>query len=220
MKQEFLLREGHPHLVLFFAGWGGEANLFRTYRPAGADLLLVSDYRDLDFDHAPLAGYASIQVVGWSMGVWMAAHALSGHTLPIRFSRAVNGTPYPVDEGKGIPPAIFHGTLDAFGPATLQKFRRRMCGHTEGVRTFLGHQPQRTPDDLHAELAAICQTVESLPPSDYPWTEAWIGDRDLIFPAANQTQAWQGTRTLHFDCPHYADDLLRQALETLTPMPD
>ena len=45
MKCSFLVREGHPRLLLFFSGWGGEERLFSRYRPEGADFLLCYDYR-------------------------------------------------------------------------------------------------------------------------------------------------------------------------------
>ena len=40
MKQTFIKKEGHPRLMLFFAGWGSEENLFRHPVEEGYDYLL------------------------------------------------------------------------------------------------------------------------------------------------------------------------------------
>ena len=47
MKQTFIKKEGHPRLMLFFAGWGSEENLFRRPVEEGYDYLLCFDYRTL-----------------------------------------------------------------------------------------------------------------------------------------------------------------------------
>lgn len=213
MKQQFLIRSGHSRLVLFFAGWGGEENLFRHYRPVESDLLLCSDYRSLDFDVSMTEGYREIRLVGWSMGVWVASQVLPGFSLPLAERVAVNGTPVPVDDEQGIPVSVFRGTLDGFGPVTLQKFRRRMCGTTEGVKAFLSHNPCRSPEELHEELACLYGMVITRPVSSFRWDKALIGSRDRIFPPQNQQNAWAGVTTEIYDEEHYSDSLLRKALE-------
>lgn len=213
MKQEFLIKEGHSRLLLFFAGWGGEANLFSVYHPVNADYMLVSDYRSLCFDASLLTAYDEIDVVGWSMGVWMAAHALSGLSLPIRLAWAVNGTPCPIDDRCGIPEAIFRGTLEGFSPVVLQKFRRRMCGSTAGVKSFLGHQPVRSLDELREELHSIYKSVTTCQEKPFDWTEAWIGRQDLIFPLENQEVAWQQVKRVYADEPHYSEWMFHRVLE-------
>ncbi len=214
MKQEFLIEEGHSRLLLLFAGWGGEANLFSAYHPLDADYLLVSDYRTLDFDVEPLKRYSEIDIVGWSMGVWMAAHVLSGLLLPIRWARAVNGTPHPIDNRYGIPVDIFRGTLDGFSPVVLQKFRRRMCGNTAGVKAFLGHLLTRPMEELQSELQAIYEVVTTQTAKPFEWTEAWIGKQDLIFPLVNQENAWQLVKRVYADEPHYSELMFHQILES------
>ena len=70
MKQTFIKKEGNPRLMLFFAGWGSEENLFRRPVEEGYDYLLCFDYRTLDFDYASIKGYTEIRLLAWSMGVW------------------------------------------------------------------------------------------------------------------------------------------------------
>lgn len=123
-----------------------------------ADLMICYDYRSLDFDFTQLQSYRSITVVAWSMGVRMADIVLSRVTdLPITQRIAINGTPYPIDEERGIAPVIFNGTLNGLNEQSLLKFYRRMCGSAKAYQQFLPHAAQRSVDDLKEELAAIAR---------------------------------------------------------------
>lgn len=125
------------------------------YGGGGYDCLLCFDYRTLEFDYSLLDGYREIRLLAWSMGVWVAGQILSGHTYPWKMKLAVNGTPFPIDDRRGIAEAVFHGTLENFSDATLARFRRRICGGAGQVKEFLSHQPYRTAEELGAELAAL-----------------------------------------------------------------
>ena len=121
------------------------------------------DYRTLEFDYSLLDGYREIRLLAWSMGVWVAGQILSGRTYPWEMKLAVNGTPFPIDDRRGIAEAVFHGTLENFSDAALARFRRRICGGAGQVREFLSHQPYRTTEELGAELAALEHVWAKLP---------------------------------------------------------
>ena len=137
MKQSYIIHEHHPRLLLFFAGWGADETPFKMYRPAASDFMVCYDYRTLDFDASGLEEYREINLIGWSMGVWAASQTVpqlsspgtSGEGIHMANSIAINGTPYPIDQHMGIPPAIYHGTLDGLTGASLHKFLRRMCAN-------------------------------------------------------------------------------------------
>ncbi|MFV0546672.1 MAG: pimeloyl-ACP methyl esterase BioG family protein [Bacteroides sp.] len=183
--QQYNIQHGHStHLILFFAGWGMDRNLLSIgdnplsvtdldpkldadlntglgadlNTSLDADLMICYDYRSLDFDFTQLQSYRSITVVAWSMGVRMADIVLSRVTdLPITQRIAINGTPYPIDEERGIAPIIFNGTLNGLNEQSLLKFYRRMCGSAKAYQQFLPHAAQRSVDDLKEELAAIAR---------------------------------------------------------------
>lgn len=191
MKQIFLHHTGQPRLLLFFAGWGADEHLFPYTPPAGYDLLLCYDYTDEAFDYSLLEPYTEIRLLAWSLGVWTAARTLSGHTDRLTQCLALNGTLHPIDDTRGIPSAIFEGTLVRFTKQNLYKFRRRMCGTAKELMTFMDHCPQRTPESLRAELAALHHRILSHPePQPFSWDHALIGAQDLIFPTTNQQNAW------------------------------
>lgn len=203
MKQTYLRDGGNDRLLLLFSGWGGEPSLFDAPSDNGCDCMVCWDYSSLDFDAAVLARYASVRLLAWSMGVWAAAQTFAGDESMLDMKIAVGGSETPIDDACGIPEAIFRGTLERFSPVTLAKFRHRMCGTADGVKQFLARQPQRPPEDLRGELAAIAGMVASRPVRRLHWDKSIIGVRDKIFPPANLHRAWLGTPAVEVDAEHW-----------------
>lgn len=191
-------------LLLIWAGWGMDARPFEHLAAPGYDIAVVWDYTDESLDPTPLEGYREIVVMAWSMGVYEASMLLGRYNLPVTLTVAVNGTMRPVDDERGIPTAIFDGTLDTLSDNTLARFNRRMCGSAPALELFNGRRPQRDIDSLRGELAAIGRRARSEEAS-FGWDAAVIGTRDMIFPAAAQRRAWQGVATVEIDDPHLPD---------------
>jgi len=200
-------------LLLFFAGWGMDANPFSMYRPRGYDLMVVYDYSTLDFDENQLSGYNEIKVITWSMGVWAAAQFLQKNNYPITTSIAINGTHFPVNDEKGISTHIYHATLENLSDTSLLKFQRRMCGTADVLSRFLHKKPKRDIEDLRKELKAIGQLSACLPPSSFSWDKVYISSHDLIFPVQHQQKAWQNNGFTIIDAPHYPEKLFEELLE-------
>ena len=229
MKQIYIIHEHHPRLLLFFAGWGADETPFKEYRPAGCDFMLCYDYRTLHFDASSLEEYQEINVIGWSMGVWAATQVMSGLLTQVMFglsikvahSIAINGTPFPVDDYRGIPSAIFRGTLDGLTGASLNKFLRRMCADGAAFKAFLQVTPRRPLEELREELAEIEKNykaqIEDDGRNDFHWQQAIIGSNDRIISPANQLQAWteQGTPVQQTEDAHYQETLFRHYLQDL-----
>ena len=179
-------------------------------RPTDKDWLICYDYRSLEFDAIILQEYSEITLIAWSMGVWAASQIMKQYpSLPLSQSIAINGTPYPIHETKGITPAIFEGTLQGLNEQSLQKFQRRMCGSTAGYKTFQTVAPQRSIEELKEELAAIQKQYLSLPPSDFAWQKAIIGKNDHIFLPDSQWLAWRNkVDSLEYtEAAHYQQEL-------------
>lgn len=212
MRHHFIQKHNLPNLTVFFAGWGMDEHPFADYHPQDCDLLLCYDYRTLDFDRTLLDGYRNVRLVAWSMGVWAASRVFHNAPAALRESIAFNGTPTPVDNERGIPGAIFNGTLQNLCDATLHKFFRRMCGSPAAFTDFLAQRPQRPVGELKEELACIGTMAGGPHPREWRWDKAVIGNKDLIFSAANQQRAWQdsGTAVVMTDCPHYDGEWLRR----------
>ena len=215
MKQVYIVEENYPRLLVFFAGWACDETPFRHYRPQGTDYLVCYDYRTLDMDTDFVNRYDEIHVVGWSMGVWAASHVGSRLGGNVRTRVALNGTPFPIDERRGIPPAIYQGTLEGLCGASLHKFLRRMCADSAAFRAFLDITPRRPVEELREELASIAKQDASLPAPRWNWTEAVVGTDDRIIPPANQSAAWReaGTSVREVPCAHYHEPMFHHYLQ-------
>ena len=204
MNITFTRHTDSRHLLLIMAGWGMDDTPFRSLSLPGYDIAVAYDYTDESFDARALAGYREIIVAAWSMGVMEAARIFSKTKLPVTLTIAINGTPRPVSDTEGIPVNIFKGTLDNLSDATLSRFNRRMCGSTPAYVAFNEVRPARTIDSLRDELRVLGERA-NLPASPFNWDVAVIGSNDMIFPAANQHNAWRDTRTVTIDAPHLVD---------------
>lgn len=243
MIQKYIIHEGNPRLLLFFAGWGADETPFKAYRPAGSDFMICYDYRDLSFDADILKAYEQVNVVGWSMGVWAASQTLgrliadgkndathadaksTGHLrLSLGKSIAINGTPFPIDEERGIPPAIYRGTLEGLTDASLHKFLRRMCADSKAFREFLAVTPRRPLEELREELAAIETAYTTGKAYPFGWDVSIVAAEDRIIPPGNQQTAWTRDEKsmpflsdkhllIHTDKAHYDRELFETWLE-------
>lgn len=209
MKVEWINGKSSKRLVVFFTGWGMDAEPFRSGEKA-YDTLIVWDYTDLTGLPA-LPVDRPIDVIAWSMGVWAAQHVLAKET--VASATAVNGTPWPIDDTRGIPTAVFDGTLAGFSEGGLLRFRRRMCGGGAGLQSFLAHAPNRTVEDLGTELASLGGAIrapEHAVTDNSFWTRAIACSEDRIFPLAAQLAAFPQAEVV--SGAHWAPELFEQLL--------
>lgn len=142
------------------------------------------------------------------MGVWVASRVLAGADVRWEKRIAVNGTLTPVDDLRGIPVAVFNGTLDNMSGPVLSKFNRRMCG--KDLACYMSRGPGRSAEELKEELSALKEAVGASGVAlSFMWDVAVVGTKDLIFPAENQLRAWDvcAVEAVEVDCAHYSRDL-------------
>lgn len=221
MKQ-LLKNNNNKKLILLFTGWGCDENLFNRKTKKGYDYMICFDYENIDFKYQEIQHYDEIFVIAWSMGVWVANTILSNEEtqkLNIKMSVAFNGTPFPIDDTKGIPKEIFKGTLDNFSEKTLAKFRRRICGDTENTKEFLSHMPYRDTKSLLKELSSLWNITTTCKINNiYRWDYAIISKADKIFPSANQLNFWKEIKTCkisEIEAEHYSTNFFNDILINL-----
>jgi len=141
------------------------------------------------------------------MGVWAAQQALSALDIPIRHAVAINGTPFPVDNGRGIPEQMAKATLDGLTPESLMRFYRRMFG--SGTRLKQMEQAGRLPCiDFEERKSELFRIIGQRPYTDngFGWHEAIVGTEDAIFPVENMRAYWHGhgkAKVREIEAPHY-----------------
>ena len=208
MRYALHLGASSERLLLFFAGWGMDDAPFVPMLGA-FDTAVVWDYTDITSPLPFLKDYARIDLIAWSMGVWAATQVLADTSL--HSAVAVNGTPWPIDDTRGIPTAVFDATLVSFSEAGLTRFRRRMCGGTAAMNAFMEHAPARSVEELRVELDAIGNAYRTRGPRNLAWTAAAVCASDRIFPPEAQKAAFPGAKL--FDGAHWAPDLFARLLK-------
>lgn len=242
MKQVFIVHENHPKLLIFFAGWAADETPFKQYRPKNMDYMICYDYRTLDFDTSVFDHYRQINVVTWSMGVWVASLILSQLPKKNILSIAFNGSTLPIDNMEGIPFEIYQDTLDNLTPDSLQKFQRNMCTNSEAYKEFMKITPRRDFHEIKEELKRIqehcfelygnplCEDNEqeedekfekNCEKYQYEYDYAFIGIKDRIIPYGNMElnhgNPIDGTLIVT-NSAHYDESMFRFLLQDMWEM--
>lgn len=176
-----------------------------------------------DFDGAvglmpDLTRYETVDVVGWSLGVRIAADWVMESPVPVRRFTAVAGTLSPIDRRLGIPPTVFDRTTDRFGEATLEGFLLNMTGSVEVAQMLRG--TERTLDSLGHELRLLRDTYRDTPfegdlRARVQTLAAVIPEADRIVPAAAQRRAWEALSVTPVSTgePHWCPAALQKAID-------
>lgn len=220
MKHRFLAHDPDAQsLTIFFAGWGSSPERFRDLRPAGGqDLFLLWDFDGAVGALPDLSRYETVDVVGWSLGVRIAADWVMESNRPVRRFTAVAGTLTPIDRRLGISPIVFDRTTDGFNEETLQGFLLNMTGSAEAARTLRG--TERTLESLGRELRLLRDTYREAPfevdlRGRVETLSAFIPEADRIVPAAAQRRAWEALSVTPVSTgePHWCPAALQKAID-------
>ena len=76
MKCELIHSCGSDRLILIFAGWSTSADFYKDVAVDGYDVMVASDYSDMDFPKDMLRGYSIVCLFAWSLGVFAASRSL------------------------------------------------------------------------------------------------------------------------------------------------
>lgn len=217
MQIDKQINDHASRLILFFNGWSAAPGLFRRLsEKADADVWICHDYRDLRFAES-LDRYTDIHLIAWSLGVWVAEQIGRRYpNLPIRTATAISGTPRPIDEEYGIPPALFRATLDNLTADGIARFTRRICGK-RAILDAYRQVSERPAEAVKEELQSLYQAIQTekttgVPTkidwhpghTSIPWNNVILSRQDRIFPPDNLRRYWAGRCPIHeADTPHY-----------------
>ncbi len=219
MEKRWLVKAGHPNLLILALGWACEPQSVAHIQPTGYDILCLYDYRSLEpLSPNEIGHYRTFDLMAWSFGVMMSEQILA--SLPIRQALALNGTPRPVDDRFGIPVRPFRLTLRGLRTAGTTLFEQRTYG--DFYATASGWPASRSLEDKIEELETLYKRTEQPAQTLWNWHTALIGGRDLIFPPDNQRACWQSytpsVRIVEIpEAPHYPFADAHTIIELLNP---
>lgn len=193
MQSHWLTKRNNASCILFFTGWGMAPAPFEDIPVQNHDLLLIYDYSKLDkIIPSEITGdrYDHLHLVAWSMGVWAAATMLDFRQVNFASTLAINGTLTPIDDTLGIENAIYNEMMNNFTPDSLHDFYISMFTEREEADRFCSNRPERSQDDLLAELTALRNSYLELGPAPDIYNRKLVSSRDRVFPARSQLRAW------------------------------
>lgn len=191
-------------LLIFFNGWGMDENPILPFAPTDRDLLIISDYRILDFEYlfGLVDNYSQIDVMAWSMGILAAQEALADQRLSTKchFSLAINSTLQPIHDEYGISIDVYELMLAEFS-TSLGTFYKGMC--LRDLPFFLAHKPTRTAESQLEELELIFSRKSELKEENSLFDAVLMCRGDKIIPYKSQKKYWRDRASLNLPLPHY-----------------
>ncbi|HEB70967.1 MAG TPA: DUF452 family protein [Desulfobulbus sp.] len=204
MQGYWLKNQKKPRCILFMAGWGMGPEPFFSLDVDGCDLFMCYDYRKLSMpDMTMFSGYDRLELIAWSMGVWVAAALFSGQEKLFSRATAVGGTLGPIDDKTGIPAAAFDATIENLDGAGQEAFYASMFDVQMQSEKFMDNRPARSLSSVREELISLKEAVERTGSGPDIFSRRIVTMRDRVFPARNQLRAWGKARAERVKWPHF-----------------
>ncbi|MDH4319601.1 MAG: DUF452 family protein, partial [Desulfobulbaceae bacterium] len=191
--------------LLFLAGWGMDPTPFADLPSPGVDVLLCYDYSEMNLGSLPelLTDYNEVHLTAWSMGVWVGARLFEGQSERFASSTAINGTLCPIDDKRGLDGEGYRRMLDNFSETILTEFYDQMFNDQLELLRFCRSRPQRSPEDIHRELALLYEAYQASGPAPDIYHRKIVSGHDRIFSIRNQVRAWGREGCESMRIPHF-----------------
>ncbi len=200
------------------AGWGMGPEPFLEFRLPGFDILICYDYRS--FSPLPLdmfTAYQMVDLLSWSMGVWVANRLFADQEELFRHKTALAGTLFPLDKKNGINPLLVTNMTATLNKFSLSEFYAAMFTRDSDKERFMANPPCRSLASLREELAFLTKEMNKASRiSKNIYNHIIITRRDRIFSFRNQMRAWdknKGQVTAFSHYPFYEDKFIEMLLE-------
>ena len=203
MQYHWLKNTGKNNLIIFFTGWSFDYKPFEFLNSDEYDVLMFYDYKDLSLPNIDYDKYNKKILISWSMGVF-AAYYLKDKLPDFDKKIAINGTPYPIDDMKGIPHRTFDLTLKYAETGLKGKFYENVFSNDKFLEIYLKNPVQRSVENRIEELVALDKFIKNalITYDDKFYNIAIVGEKDKIIPAKNQLNMWQDLAKV-IDCGHF-----------------
>ncbi len=201
MQETWLKKQGSQDLVIFVLGWAATPNAVQHLAIEGCDIFCVDDYREMhELRAEDFTDYRRIYLFAWSFGVWVTEQI--ARQLPLYRAIALNGTPMPVDDRYGMRLRVVLRTMQGLAKVGMNPFNEKTYGTVRAIPD--GPFEDRSIEAKIEELQLLAERSKGAEGSLINWTQAYIADKDEIFPPQKMWDYWQ-TRELGqgFESYHY-----------------
>lgn len=191
MQFHWLNKQNKENLIIFFTGWSFDETPFKFLDCGDFDVIIMYDYNKLDLPKTDFSNYKNINLIAWSMGVFVAY--LLKDKLP-KFTKkiAINGTIKPVDDDFGIPQKPFLLTLRHAKTGLEGKFYQNIFNKNEEFEKYIKTPVKRTIENRETELRALYEKIKTTEINyTHFYDKALISTYDKIIPTKNQVNFWQ-----------------------------
>ncbi len=203
MQYHWLNKNNNNDLIIFFAGWSFDYKPFECLECKDYDVLVFYDYNTLNFPQIDFSQYDNINLICWSMGVFI-AYYLRDKLPACSIKIAVNGTPFPIDDSFGIPFRTFDLTLKYAATGLQGKFYQNVFSNEEFLKKYEQNPVERTIQNRVDELVSLDKFIKSETQS-YDgkfYDRVIVGMNDKIIPVKNQLNCWQNI-AVKLECGHF-----------------
>ena len=191
MQFHWLNKQNNKDLIIFFAGWSFDENPFKFLDCGAFDVIIIYDYNSIDLPEIDLSPYKNINLIAWSMGVFV-AYLLKDKLPNFAKKIAINGTVKPVDDEFGIPQKPFILTLRHAKTGLEGKFYQNIFDSNEEFEKYLKTPVERTIENRETELKSLYERIKTTEINyDGFYDKALISAHDKIIPTKNQINFWQ-----------------------------
>ncbi len=205
MQYYWLNKNNNENLIIFFGGWSFDYKPFEFLKCGNNDVLMFYDYTEplLPENIFDEKAYKNIRLVSWSMGVFI-AYYLRDKLPEFSYKLAVNGTPFPVDNTRGIPERTFNLTLQYAETGLQGKFYKNVFANEDFLAKYLQTPVERSIPERVAELESLDKFIKSkqLSYDGKYYDRAIVGMQDKIIPSKNQINCWNDI-AVKLECGHF-----------------
>ncbi len=190
--------------LLFMAGWAMGPEPFTGLVPEDCDCFICYDFRRLDLpDLSWFNEYKQVDLLAWSMGVWVAARVFSEQKNRFNSATALAGTLYPIDDSRGIPILAYEKMEQSLSAEELNNFYASMFDDAAERDSFIANRPARSLISIREELTCLRDHVENCGEVPDIFNHHIVTTRDRIFPPRNQVRAWGKEKCSLKKWPHF-----------------
>ena len=188
MQYHWLNKQNNKSLIIFFAGWSFDFKPFEFLKCGNYDVLIFFDYSKPDLIQIPQ--YENYFLISWSMGVF-AAYLLKDKLPAFSKKIAINGTPFPVDDDKGIPLKPFLLTLKHAKQGLEGKFYQNIFDNSKDFERYMKNTVKRSIENRVEELNNLYKVIKNTEINYEKFYDlAIISENDKIIPTKNQINFW------------------------------